>query len=639
MKKKIIYATIAFLSLFVFSLPLSAQTPSVTTSGSITSTPDADGNYWFTFESYATGQTTETQSGPEQKTVDVVLVMDCSYTSGSGGKLRYRYDKKTSATYNNVKSAYGSYPYCYLHDDDKLYVIGEEESGYLYYEVNGTKYYLTNNGPSTNRQKISTGSSSLPNACLSRLYKRNSSYEFCSDDVSSSISGFISGLQSTSSRNNINFSLVRYSGDYYNSTNHLAINTSTKGKTALVMNLTNMEGTINVGTIPFSGSSRADYGLQIAYEVFNASANSENQKVVVLFTPNAPGEISGTNIDYSAGVANNAISIANTLKASGTSIYTVGIHTSKTDIDNLDSFLNAISSSNTDDTSFNYVLDEAGDYLPVIMARIANSIADNSKVYSTQTESEISCDVEGSSTLQNTVSGKFILPSDAATKAKVQYAPCTGGTYGSPTFGAVSDFSTGAPSVSVSDGKLVVTGFNYKDNWAGPSTVSGSTTYHGGKLVVRIPVTTAADNPGGASVAVGVTPSLTIGETSITAPAVSTNVALPNLTISASGLKSTENALFRVTSTYKTSGSDGVQTSTDASRTFNVMVHGDNPVTLKALPVGTYSITPLIWPWEYGTKPSAKTNQSLTGEGATETFTYGNTATSPHHGEASASNK
>ena len=181
MKKKIIYATIAFLSLLASSLPLSAQTPSVTTSGSITSTPDADGNYWFTFESYATGKNSETLIGPTQKTVDVILVMDCSYTSGSGGKLRYRYDKITSATYRNVTSAYDSYPYCYLHDDDKLYVIGEDGSGYLYYEVNGTKYYLTNNGPSTDRQNISTGSSPLPNACLSRLYKRNSNYEFCSD--------------------------------------------------------------------------------------------------------------------------------------------------------------------------------------------------------------------------------------------------------------------------------------------------------------------------------------------------------------------------------------------------------------------------------------------------------------------------
>lgn len=648
MKKKIIYATIAFISLLASSSPLSAQTPSVTTSGSITSTPDADGNYWFTFESYATGQYIETQSGPEQKTVDVVLVMDCSYGTTSGNSnMEYYYAGSTkNPTYSNVVSSMtNSFPFFYMHDDKKVYRIYEESAGYLYYQVGETKYYLSNDGSSVNKFQLTTGSVNLPAACIEHLFKRKETSGLSNTDINNWIAYFVTALQNTISKNYINLGIVRYSGNYKTDSNHLTEynKNSQITTTTLVKNLSAINNYVPSGTkktikdIIGGGSySHAEYGLQIASDVL---ASSENQKVVVLVTPNAPGESAdGSKIIYSEADANNAKSIATSLKNSGTSIYTVGMEATKTD-EHLSGFLRSISSTDTDDNSYYYFTNGVEEVMNTIMKKIANSIDKNSRVYQTLTTTEFSCDVDGSSTLRNTVSDKFILPSDAATKAKVQYAPCTGGTYGSPTFGAVSDFSTGAPSVSVSDGKLTVTGFNYKDNWAGPSTaVSGSTTYHGGKLVVRIPVTTAADNPGGASVAVGVTPSLTIGETSITAPAVSTNVALPNLTISASGLKSTENALFRVTSTYKTSGSDGVQTNTDASRTFNVMVHGDNPVTLKALPVGTYSITPLTWPWAYDAPEPVQTT-ALTEGGIERSFTFTNSATSLHHGEDSSSKK
>lgn len=655
MKKKIIYATIAFLSLFVFSLPLSAQTTSVTTSGSITSTPDADGNYWFTFESYATGQTTETQSEPKQKTVDVVLVVECSYSSIKYTSNKYKdnaYVQDASYTYNVVYSKMsGEYPRLFLHDDGCLYKIqaeGNSSSGYLYYVAgsSSTTYWLSDTPSGYSETKpTSKFSGTLPTSCNLRIHYKESNTNLASDKaINKIVTGFISSLKSSSKKSYINFGLVRYCGAYFND-NHLTTynETDASGATALVQGLTSVSSSsINTLSVPDDTKyniSRADYGMQIAKEVLTAASN-DHQKVIILVTPNAPGSTKDNNygINYDANVAAAAIAIATELKNDGVQIYTIGIHATKTNETYFSTFLSSISSADTESQKFKYETSAGGTALTGLTSVLANNIAEHSVVTEMQNTTICSCDVEGSSTLQNTVSGKFILPSDAATKAKVQYAPCTGGTYGSPTFGAVSDFSTGAPSVSVSDGKLTVTGFNYKDNWAGPSTtVSGSTTYHGGKLVVRIPVTTAADNPGGASVAVGVTPTLTIGETSITAPAVSTNVALPNLTINASGLKSTENALFRVTSTYKTSGSDGVQTSTDASRTFNVMVHGDNPVTLKALPVGTYSITPLTWPWAYESKPSPVTNKELDGTGSKETFTFSKSASSPHHGEDSSS--
>lgn len=655
MKKKIIYATIAFISLLASSSPLSAQTPSVTTSGSITSTPDADGNYWFTFESYATGQTTETQSEPKQKTVDVVLVVECSYSSIKYTSNKYNdnaYVQDASYTYNVVYSKMnGDYPRLFLHDDGCLYKIqaeGNSSSGYLYYVAgsSSTTYWLSDTPSGYSETKpTSKFSGTLPTSCNLRIHYKESNTNLASDKaINKIVTGFISSLKSSSKKSYINFGLVRYCGAYFND-NHLTTynKTDASGVTALVQGLTSVSSSsINTLSVPDDTKyniSRADYGMQIAKEVLTAASN-DHQKVIILVTPNAPGSTKDSNygINYDANVANAAIAIATELKNDGVQIYTIGIHATKTNETYFSTFLSSISSADTESQKFKYETSAGGTALTGLTSVLANNIVEHSVVTEMQNTTICSCDVEGSSTLRNTVSDNFILPSDAATKAKVQYAPCTGGTYGSPTFGAVSDFSTGAPSVSVSDGKLVVTGFNYKDNWAGPSTVSGSTTYHGGKLVVRIPVTTAADNSGGASVVVGVTPSLTIGETSITARAVSTYVALPNLTISASGLKSTENALFRVTSTYKTSGSDGVQTSTGESRTFNVMVHGDNPVTLKALPVGTYSIIPLTWPWAYDAPEPVQTT-ALTEGGIERSFTFTNSATSLHHGEDSSSKK
>lgn len=75
-----------------------------------------------------------------------------------------------------------------------------------------------------------------------------------------------------------------------------------------------------VNSISPNGATRADYGLQLADEVFS-SGRADAKKIVVFFTDGSPTSSSG----FEASVANSAINSAKSLKAKDTDIYTIGI--------------------------------------------------------------------------------------------------------------------------------------------------------------------------------------------------------------------------------------------------------------------------------------------------------------------------
>ena len=81
---------------------------------------------------------------------------------------------------------------------------------------------------------------------------------------------------------------------------------------------TDLKKTINA--INPAGSTRADYGLQLADEVFS-SGRADAKKIVVFFTDGSPTSSSG----FEKKVANSAIKSAKDLKDKGADIYTIGI--------------------------------------------------------------------------------------------------------------------------------------------------------------------------------------------------------------------------------------------------------------------------------------------------------------------------
>ena len=81
-----------------------------------------------------------------------------------------------------------------------------------------------------------------------------------------------------------------------------------------------LKSTVNL--ISPAGSTRADYGLELADEQFSSSsARADAKKIVVFFTDGSPTSSNG----FENKVANSAINSAKSLKAKDTDIYTIGI--------------------------------------------------------------------------------------------------------------------------------------------------------------------------------------------------------------------------------------------------------------------------------------------------------------------------
>lgn len=105
-----------------------------------------------------------------------------------------------------------------------------------------------------------------------------------------------------------------------------------------------------VNTISPAGSTRADYGLELADGQFSSSSGrADAKKVVVFFTDGSPT----SSRDFENKVADSAINSAKSIKAKGADIYTIGIFSgadpnavpTDEDTSNENKFMHAVSSN------------------------------------------------------------------------------------------------------------------------------------------------------------------------------------------------------------------------------------------------------------------------------------------------------
>lgn len=107
-----------------------------------------------------------------------------------------------------------------------------------------------------------------------------------------------------------------------------------------------------VSSISPAGSTRADYGLELASSQLASNGRTGATKVVVFFTDGAPTSSNG----FESSVANSAVSAAKSMKDAGTTIYTVGIFSGANPADisgRENSFMNAVSSNYPKATAYN----------------------------------------------------------------------------------------------------------------------------------------------------------------------------------------------------------------------------------------------------------------------------------------------
>ena len=301
------------------------------------------------------------------------------------------------------------------------------------------------------------------------------------DALKTAVNSFIDGVAAGSPESNI--SIVKFAG---NMTNEVGNDTYrekgyTYNYTQIVKQLTAVktgkdELKTAVSSLRAAGATAADYGMEKAE---TALAAAQNPKVIVMFTDGEPNHDNG--FDYE--VATSVINKAQTMKAAGTTIYTVGVF-EKTNTKN-DRYMSSTSSNYPNATAkVNYPwyggvdwqvsnggTDKGSYYKTASSASDLNNIF---KEISQEISSAANANLNDKTTVVDTISDYFTLDTDNAASVKVYTADKTADGW--------AEAVEAPESVKVSiDGKTVsVTGYDYAANYVHDG--------QGQKLIIKITV-------------------------------------------------------------------------------------------------------------------------------------------------------
>ena len=592
------------------------------------SKPFSDGTYWIKLESFATGNA---KIALEDAPADIVLVLDVSGSMNSSytnsGTSYVPATSSRTANYNQAGNPEGAYDYNNIDNNasaaNRRYALyngeyyrvyrgrvnGNSGNYFIYFEVNGKRYYLdhytiTDVMPTsyTNQYQAWWGGilyqrdtdgitrlQALKIAVEAFIYEIQDNDLYAKDDDGVKTRRTDEQGNPTSLGNRV--SIIKYAGNrYYNDNNHLAegnhrYNNNNYNYSELVKNYTYVDdlGVASllraIGSLNQGGATAADYGMQIANEVLAQPLPTDRttnvSKTVVLFTDGEPNHQSG----FDNSVANTTINRANTAKTTNeATVFTVGIFSNETN--NIRTYMNRASSNYTGATSMTnaganqvdtkYYKNAANGDLTEVFTQIAQQSGGTQSALSSATSTV------------DVVSNSFMLPEDVDASNIASYvkvftaklrtidsdgnyvweeeilAPWSDDTYNiySET-GAVLDTKDVDNEITVSlkqgtRNSVKVTNFDYSNNWCGKivDEVHGTTTYQGHKIIIMIPIKMNPDAVGGPNVDTNGQGSGIFLSPEDTDPAIffeSPTVSLPvNMYISKTGLRPGESAKFKI---------------------------------------------------------------------------------------------
>jgi len=308
------------------------------------------------------------------------------------------------------------------------------------------------------------------------------------------------------------------------------------------------------GTFPADAFSKANTSLSSS--TYSADANKGDTKNIVYFTD---GAANGSD-------ASKTINHARTAKGTnGINVFSIGYKMSTSYNDYLEAvssnFLDAycatesssytISNNAESNRSSSFYFRNSDDPMDLIdyFDRVAIAIAHQAKIYDLTTTTQI----------RDYITSDFKLPAGYSPASVSTFTvACTGfDTNGNPTFAGSSDVPiTGLTIQTPNDSTVIVNGFNFKANVC---TDNGDGTYSGKKLRIRFNIKPTASFKGGYDIktnkpASGIYDGPDVG--SVKADTIGTypipKVAAPmDLIVTTTGLKPNESILFVVTrSTY-----------------------------------------------------------------------------------------
>ncbi len=323
------------------------------------------------------------------------------------------------------------------------------------------------------------------------------------------VNDFIKQVTQNSSKHQI--AIVKFADDSYQTNNQgyhevgNDFNRDGYNKTQVVIDFTNSESNLTqaVDRLEASGATAADYGLDLAQEVFNGQgetldgARDDSKKVVVFFTDGDPNHGNGFDED----VASDAVNSANDLKNGfGATVYTVGIF-SGADPDSSsrsNNYMNAVSSNYPEAEVTDWWGNESSNWSNLKLGTrdangnyyLAASDADELKdVFETIGGDITSEDVDATSTLSDTLSEYFDFGDNISSgntgDVTVQVVSATGNNSTAPEWSTSGTTASGV-TVTVNDDKISVSGFDYSD--ASNVVVYNDGSWHGNKLVITFPI-------------------------------------------------------------------------------------------------------------------------------------------------------
>ena len=523
---------IAFgIALLASSLALNAQPGTYHEEGGMKTskkvTGPTGGYYTIELESFATGETTVTESSTP---VDIVLVLD---VSGSMDEPMAQYTARTSQGYT-----YNGYPdnansrYYYLHTDGQYYPV-ERNTGSsggwfsttyyrLRYQVGNTWYYLSGTGTTTTAPTNVTGQYNT--IWTGVLYQATSKMEALKDAVGVFIDEVTKNASQDSQGNprsvDNRISIVKFAGlgnndpgyysdatQYQPSGNGNHRNNNNYNYTEVVTGLTSvlngggasLKTTVN--SLNAGGATAANGGMQLAVNIISRiPSDRECNKVVVMFTDGQPTYQSA----FSNTVANGAVSSAYTLKNTyDATVYTIGVFDNETtQIRNYMTY-----------TSSNYPQAQGpnnqGTYTPGTGSDQGfyqnASDADLNEIFKSIAHASGAADATaGASTqVRDVISNSFIMPEGEAAQITIYTSDITSDGEGWSTPVAAEGVSYEITTVTTSTGEehkqLMVTGFDYTKadvvdpeteftitpgNWVGERYRTATDKYWAGKKLI-----------------------------------------------------------------------------------------------------------------------------------------------------------
>ena len=493
------------------------------------SSQDGDGNYTITLETFATGTTSVVMSSAP---ADIVLVLDLSQSMTTNYSGHYVYTARSSQGYS-YQGYDGNNTYYYKHTDGEYYAVqrggtySTNGNRRLWFDVNGTIWYLSGSGEATTTQPAGVGNNTT--IWTGVLYSRSNASRL--QALQEAVEDFVEVIYhndnfeddtDTKPRNTPlgnRISIVTFGGPQNNTT-------VTKINSGLT-NVTNADGSKNASMISdllaltnssINGSDHygtyADEGMVLANNVLSTiddDRKDNSSRTVVLFTDGAPGSgpdwTTGNGSTNSIPTSNRAIAASLTAKTTHTAtVFTVILgNIANTDMGHyLDytssNYPNAASMTNPGDPAegdADYSL-EAGNDLKGVFTQIAKASGGSERPVDSETQ------------VRDVVSSSFVVPSnfdeDDVVVKVYKVEDFNNNVWVEDTTYDTSDIEV---SITKSGDKdmLVVEGFDYSmddnpknsgnGNWVGERYINNQYVWKGRKLVIEFKIKSIDGSTGG----------------------------------------------------------------------------------------------------------------------------------------------